>query len=114
MIGIIVIITLTAVILVLILFVLHSYRDPERTVPPGNNLVSPADGKIIRILKIKKNKLKIRKGIFGKIITLTKGIGRQCYVISIFMHPLDVHVNRDTISRKVKYMNYVKGKFFPS
>ena len=54
------------VIFLLILFLLNFYRDPKRRIPKGNNIVSPADGKIINILKIKSNKtLKNSKGIFG-------------------------------------------------
>ena len=49
------------VILLLIIFLLNFYRDPKRTIPKGNNIVSPADGRVIRILKINANKVKINK-----------------------------------------------------
>jgi len=101
-------------ILLLIIFLLNFYRDPKRKIPKGNNIVSPADGKIIRILKIKnnKNKIKINKGLIGKIETLTKDIAQECYVISIFMSPLDVHINRAPISGKVISIKHEKGKYF--
>ena len=58
-------------VLLLILFLLNFYRDPKRKIPQGSNIVSPADGKIIRILKVKNNnkndKIRISKGLLGKI-----------------------------------------------
>ena len=85
-------------ILLLALFLLNFYRDPERKIPKGNNIVSPADGRIIRIIKINSNeKIKIKKGILGKIETLTKDVAKECYLVSIFMSPFDVHITRAPI-----------------
>ena len=33
----------------------YFFRDPERKIPKGNNIVSPADGRIEYVKKIKKN-----------------------------------------------------------
>jgi len=103
---------ITIVILLLILFLLNFYRDPKRKIPGGNNIVSPADGKIINILKIKSDKTIINKGFLGKIETLTKDIAKECYVISIFMSPFDVHVTRAPISGQVSSIKHEKGKYF--
>jgi len=103
---------ITIAILLLIIFLLNFYRDPKRKIPDGNNIVSPADGKIINILKIKSNKTTINKGFLGKIETLTKDIAKECYVISIFMSPFDVHINRAPISGQVKSIKHENGKFF--
>lgn len=111
MLGIISLILLIIIILI-VLFLLNFYRDPKRKIPKGNNIVSPADGKIIQILKIKKNNLRIKKGLIGKINTLTKDIGKECYLISIFMSPLDVHINRAPIEGEIKSIKYSEGKFF--
>ena len=109
-------ISILIVVLLLILFLLNFYRDPERKIPKGSNIVSPADGKIIRILKVKNNKIndkiRISKGLLGKIETLTQDIARECYVISIFMSPFDVHVNRAPIDGIVKSIRHEKGKYF--
>ena len=99
-------------VILLILFLINFYRDPKRRIPKGNNIVSPADGKIIRILKISQDKVKVNKGLIGRIETLTKDIAKECYVISIFMSPLDVHVNRAPIAGKVESIKHEKGKFF--
>ena len=100
------------VIIAIILFLINFYRDPKRKIPKGNNIVAPADGKIISIISTKENSLKISKGLLGKIRTLTKDVSTQCYVISIFMSPFDVHINRAPIEGIVKSVKYTKGKFF--
>ena len=100
-----------AVVILLILFLINFYRDPVRRIPKGNNIVSPADGKVIQILKINNKKIKIKKNI-GSIETLTKDIAKECYLISVFMSPLDVHINRAPIEGKVESIKYKKGKFF--
>ena len=69
------------------------FRDPERTVPAGPNLlVSPADGKITNICR-----------------TTLDGVS---YLhISIFLNVFDVHVNRSPISGVIRRVSYQKGKF---
>ena len=42
--------TVIFVLFILILFLLNFYRDPEREIPEGSNIVAPADGKIISML----------------------------------------------------------------
>lgn len=106
------VLTIIIVILVLILFLLNFYRDPKRKIPSGNNIVSPADGKIIQILKIKKDKAIVNKGFLGKIETLTKDIAKECYVISIFMSPFDVHINRAPTEGKIESIKHEKGRYF--
>ncbi|MBI2654407.1 phosphatidylserine decarboxylase [Candidatus Woesearchaeota archaeon] len=104
--------TTAIVILLLIIFLLNFYRDPKRRIPKGNNIVAPADGSVINILRINKSDANIRKGMLGKIKILTKDIAEECYVISIFMSPLDVHINRAPIDGKIKAVKYTKGRFF--
>jgi phosphatidylserine decarboxylase len=85
-----------AVLLVLTLFVLFFFRDPERTIPEGKNLVvSPADGKVIVI-----------KDVYEP--TLLKQEARQ---ISIFLSVFNVHVNRSPVEGSVEVVKYHPGKF---
>jgi len=77
-------------------FTLYFFRDPVRTVPRKDNVVvSPADGKVIIV----------------KEITDKRFINDEAWQISIFMSPLDVHVNRIPINGKVEYLNYVEGEY---
>lgn len=101
-----------AIIIILALFLINFYRDPERKIPMGNNIVSPADGKIICILMTGKEKAVVKKGFLGKIETLAADVAKECYIISIFMSPLDVHVNRSPIDGEVISVKHTPGKYF--
>ncbi|TAL27531.1 MAG: phosphatidylserine decarboxylase family protein [Nitrospirae bacterium] len=77
-------------------FMLYFFRDPEREIPHGEGLfVSPADGKIILI-----------KDIFEKDYLKT-----DTKQISIFMSPLNVHVNRAPCDGTVESVVHTSGKF---
>ena len=106
------IIVVIIVVLFVSLFLLNFYRDPKRTIPKGDNVVAPADGRVISIIDTSKNIVKVKKGLFGKIKTLTTDVANQCYVISIFMSPLDAHINRAPIGGIVSSIRHAKGKFF--
>ncbi|MFY0683551.1 MAG: phosphatidylserine decarboxylase family protein [Balneola sp.] len=76
--------------------VIYFFRDPERTTPQGDSLIiSPADG----------------------VVVLVKEYQEDIYIkdkatqISIFLSPLDVHVNRNPISGKLEYLKYHPGKY---
>ncbi|MGD8307301.1 MAG: phosphatidylserine decarboxylase family protein [Ignavibacteria bacterium] len=80
----------------LLTFTLYFFRDPDRTVPGKDNIiVSPADGRVL----------------FVKQIVDEKFIGGNATQISIFMSPLNVHVNRIPISGKVVYLKYYEGRY---
>lgn len=80
----------------LILFSVYFFRDPDRKIPKGENLItSPADGKVIVIEEIQE----------------TEFFKSNVWKVSIFMSVLDVHVNRIPINGQVTYLNYQKGKF---
>ncbi len=77
-------------------FTLYFFRDPNRTAPNKENaIVSPADGKILIIKNITENRF----------------INGDAVQISIFMSPLNVHVNRIPIDGVVEYFKYVKGEY---
>ncbi len=87
---------LIALLLLLLLFTLIFFRDPDRSIPAGANLVlAPADGKVVLI----------RDVVEGEFV---KGDAVQ---VSIFMSPLNVHVNRFPISGTVGYFRYFPGEF---
>jgi len=84
----------------LFVFSLNFFRDPDRMPDlKGRSLddciLSPADGKIVLIKDVDEPEY-LKSG--------TK-------LVSIFMSPLDVHVNRIPISGTVEYLKYIKGKF---
>jgi len=79
-----------AILLLVTLFMAFFFRDPKR-VPPSDPdvVVSPADGKVTRI----------------------SPAGADSTVISIFLSPLDVHINRSPITGKIVDVLYSPGKF---
>ncbi len=82
--------------LVLTLFVLFFFRDPERTVPGGKGMVvSPADGKVIVI-----------KDIYEPAY-----LKQEVKQISIFLSVFNVHVNRAPIGGTIEVVKYNPGKF---
>ncbi len=100
-------------IVAVVLFLVQFYRNPERIIPTGNNIVSPADGRIISILRTTEKEIMIEKGAFGKIKAMAKDIGKDCYVVSIFMSPVDAHYNRSPMGGKIKKILHSGGKLLP-
>jgi phosphatidylserine decarboxylase len=89
-------VTILIVAALLLFLTLNFFRDPERVPPKQDGIVvAPADGKIIMI----------RENITNSFV------GENCNQISIFMSPLNVHVNRIPISGKVEHLKYYEGKF---
>ena len=79
-----------------VIFVINFFRDPNRIVPKDEGLViSPADGKVVLI-----------KEFFE-----SEYIRQEAIQVSIFMSPLNVHVNRFPISGVVTYFRYIPGKY---
>ncbi len=89
--------TLTIFSLLITLFIVMFFRDPERFIPEENYaLVSPADGKVILIEKIFDDRY-LQKDVFK---------------VSIFMNVFNVHVNRIPFSGKVERVIHEPGKFY--
>ena len=79
--------------LILLIFTFYFFRDPERVVPIGDDiLISPADGLITNITEIKE--------------------GKKIYIkVSIFLSIFNVHIQRLPISGEVTKVDYIEGKF---
>jgi len=88
-----------AIFFLLSLFLAFFFRDPERKVPDGENLIlSSADGKIISV----------------KPFDNLNFVGEKGTLVSVFMSVFNVHVNRAPVSGKVEYFKYNTGKFHPA
>jgi phosphatidylserine decarboxylase len=80
--------------LLLAAFMAFFFRDPERPAPTEDNvIVSPADGKVTRVSP------------------LAPGDAESPTVVSIFLSPLDVHINRAPIKGDITDITYTRGKF---
>lgn len=79
-------------LIALALFMAFFFRDPARTAPKDDSVVvSAADGKVTRIEENDDGKL-----------------------VSVFLSPLDVHINRSPIAGFVRSVTYVPGKKIPA
>ncbi len=75
------------------IFVTYFFRDPERTIPHGDELVlSPGDGRVILIEDFEEAGTKLR-------------------LVSIFLSVFNVHVNRIPVSGRVVNVTRTPGKF---
>jgi|TARA_X000000950_G_scaffold92670_1_gene116664 phosphatidylserine decarboxylase len=85
--------TLFVVFLIILIFTCYFFRDPERVVPLGDDiLTSPADGLITNISEIK--------------------IGNKKYTkVSVFLSVFNVHIQRIPISGEITKVDYFEGKF---
>lgn len=91
--------TIPVIILLSLIFawLLWFFRDPVRLIPmPGDDILyAPCDGKVVVIEEVDEN-------IYFKARRIQ---------VSIFMSPLDVHVNRVPVSGKVVFNQYFPGKY---
>lgn len=82
------------VFVVLAAFMAFFFRDPQRQPPTGADLVvAPADGRVTRVRPV------------GDLSE------RSANVVSIFLSPFDVHINRAPIAGKITNVAYTRGKF---
>jgi phosphatidylserine decarboxylase len=87
---------LAAVFAALALFMLYFFRDPERVVPAqAGQVVAPADGRVLVAGE-------------AEAAAAPPGSWKQ---ISIFLSPLDVHINRIPIDGRVSRVQYTPGRF---
>jgi len=85
-----------AALLVLTLAVASFFRDPERVVPRGDHVVSPADGRVVAI-----DREAHPETVPGEIFQR----------VAIFMSPANVHVNRIPSSGEVVSVKHTSGSF---
>lgn len=84
------------IVLVFCFFCLYFFRNPRRhTKINEKDLISPADGTVTEI----------------KNMTETEFVKGECVRISIFMSPLDVHVNRAPCQGRIARVLHVSGRF---
>ena len=88
--------TVLALSLIFFILIVQFFRDPNRTIPQGENIIiAPADGKVVVIEEVEEPEY-------------FKDKRKQ---VSIFMSPINVHVNRVPVSGEVVYSQYHPGKY---
>ncbi|MBK5273233.1 MAG: phosphatidylserine decarboxylase family protein [Bacteroidia bacterium] len=80
----------------LLVFIISFFRIPDRTLTIREDaIVAPADGKVVAIEEVQADEYFPDRRI----------------QVSIFMSPLNVHVNRNPVAGEVAYSQYHKGKY---
>jgi phosphatidylserine decarboxylase len=80
---------------ILAAFMAFFFRDPERQPPSDPNvIVAPADGRVTRVRQVAEKSNEV-----------------SANVVSIFLSPLDVHINRAPIAGEITNVAYTRGKF---
>jgi phosphatidylserine decarboxylase len=84
------------------------FRDPERVVPQGDELIlAPADG-LVSLIRQVPPPLELQ----GRDASGSPGLGAEPVTrISIFMSVFDVHINRAPVAGTVRRVVYIPGKF---
>ena len=87
---------LLGLLFAILIFTLYFFRDPDRTPPQGDNLVlAPADGEVVLIKDVQEDEF----------------LKSSAIQVSIFMSPLNVHVNRFPISGTVRLYKHIPGEY---
>lgn len=82
--------------LVLLILIISFFRIPDRQYKiDENTILAPADGKVVAIEEIQADEY----------------FPDRRLQVSVFMSPLNVHVNRNPVSGEVTYCKYHKGKY---
>ena len=80
------------IFVLLALFMAYFFRDPQRTISDETDIiVSPADGRVTRVEENEDGKF-----------------------VSIFLSPVDVHINRSPIAGRITKVSYISGKKMPA
>ena len=88
--------SIIAISVLFFLIILQFFRSPKRTtLINSKHVIAPADGKVVVIEDVEEPEY-------------FQGVRKQ---ISIFMSPVNVHVNRNPVSGVVKYFKYHPGDF---
>ncbi len=87
---------LIVVALGLLTFTLYFFRDPERRSPSADGIVlAPADGTVVLIQSAREEEY----------------LGGEAVQVSIFMSPLNVHVNRWPVNGTVRFFRHIPGEY---
>ncbi len=111
------IITVAIIAIILFFFLIYLFwkiyflRNPSVIIPEGDSIVSPAFGKIMRIIPFTKKDIILKKGLFGSIHALLSDVATEGVLIVIRLTPFNIHYQRSPVEGIVRKINYSEGKF---
>lgn len=82
--------------LIFMVLVIRFFRNPDVHTPKKEGIVyAPAEGKVVVIERVYEAEF----------------LRKDCMQVSIFMSPLNIHVNRSPVKGKINFFQYHPGKF---
>jgi phosphatidylserine decarboxylase len=83
------------------------FRDPPRTAPAEQGILSPADGVVVYVRKVEPGEdvVVIKRGVRATVRDIVKeDVDSTRLVIGVFMSPFDVHYNRAPIIGRIDFV----------
>lgn len=85
------------------------WRNPQRTIPLGVNVVSPADGTVVYVKHVQPHEkvIAIKQGVAVSINDITRqDLQAPKVLIGVFMSPFDVHYNRMPLTGEIQSVRH--------
>ncbi len=89
------------------------FRNPPRVPPPGENIVSPADGTVVYVSLVKPHQevVTIKQGLSARLTDIVReDLDQPKLSIGIFMSPFNVHYNRLPLAGRVESIKHHPAK----
>lgn len=89
------------------------FRNPQRSTPVGEAVVSAADGTVVYVKKVLPGEpvINIKQGLSARLVDILHQDEQVTkLVIGVFMSPFDVHFNRAPISGEVEFVHHYPGR----
>lgn len=103
---------LSAIVIFAVLFYKRWFlRNPEIVVKNDGWVVSPANGKVLKIIRYaEQEEITIRKGS-RNLKTMTGAVAKSGYIVIIVMNVFNVHYQKAPLAGKIISIKYRRGKF---
>ncbi len=89
------------------------FRNPSRVPPPGESLVSPADGTVVYVTQVapQQEVIMIKQGLAATLTDIVReDLASAKILIGIFMSPFSVHYNRAPLPGKINFIRHYPAK----
>jgi phosphatidylserine decarboxylase len=89
------------------------FRNPPRAAPPGDGVLSPADGTVVYVKQVAPGEevVSIKQGLAAGLKDIVReDLAQPKLLIGVFMSPFDVHFNRAPIAGTVDFVRHHPGR----
>jgi phosphatidylserine decarboxylase len=89
------------------------FRNPPRTVPPGEGLVSAADGTVVYVKRFAaaEDVIHVKRGLAARLSDIvSEDTALPQLLIGVFMSPFNVHYNRAPLAGTIEFVRHRPGR----